>query len=138
MQIKKGDRFQISGCLYRVAGYWSHDVVLYPVARDDDEVLVYTPDEIKDEVERGSMLYLETEIEMTVPVDDDDAIISVPDIDVDVINDGALVFSGRLQEFLADNECDDWLHAECSRLSSLSEISFSEFSGEWIIRRKEA
>jgi hypothetical protein len=57
MQIKKGDRFQISGCLYRVAGYWSHDVVLYPVARDDDEVLVYTPDEIKDEVERGSMLY---------------------------------------------------------------------------------
>lgn len=54
-------------------------------------------------------------------------------MDITVYNDGNEVFNGSLVQFLSDNENDEWLTEECSRLETTDRIEFSVFSGDWEI-----
>jgi hypothetical protein len=57
-------------------------------------------------------------------------------MEIKVFNDGAEVFDGLLADFLADNDNDEWLTKECSKLESARQIEFREISGDWVIIRK--
>jgi hypothetical protein len=54
-------------------------------------------------------------------------------MDIMVYNDGKEVFNGSLVQFLNDNDSEEWLTEECSRLETTDRIEFSEFSGDWVI-----
>lgn len=59
-------------------------------------------------------------------------------MNVHIYNDGELVFKGALSQFLADNNNDEWLVKECSRLVTEEAILFHEPSGQWNIVRSDA
>jgi hypothetical protein len=50
MTIKKGDRFQAtySKQRYVIVGKWGGNLVLAPMAKDNDECLIYSADEIEE------------------------------------------------------------------------------------------
>ena len=50
MRIQKGDRFQAtySKQRYVIVGRWSSNLVLAPTAKDNDECLIYSADEIEE------------------------------------------------------------------------------------------
>jgi len=50
-----------------------------------------------------------------------------------VTNDANEVFNGSLSQFLADNDNEEWLTEECSKLHTVSQIEFNEISGHWVI-----
>ena len=57
-------------------------------------------------------------------------------MDIKVYNDGELVHTGTLAEFLSDNENGEWLAEQCAGLESQHRVEFEDFhSGEWIIER---
>lgn len=55
MKVDKGDFFNAGKDkrLYRVVGRWGEDIVLAPLAKDDEDVLIYTPGEINELLESG-------------------------------------------------------------------------------------
>lgn len=53
-----------------------------------------------------------------------------------VLNDGKDVFQGPLSQFLADNDNDEWLTEECTKLDSADSIEFREISGDWRIEKQ--
>ncbi len=57
-------------------------------------------------------------------------------MDIKVYNDGELVHTGTLAEFLADNDGDEWLTEICAGLENSDRVDFTEISGEWVIERK--
>ena len=57
---------------------------------------------------------------------------------VKVYNDGELVHSGSLEEFLADNDHDEWLVEQCAALESQSRVEFDDFhSGNWVVEHAD-
>lgn len=50
-----------------------------------------------------------------------------------VYNDGNEVFNGPLAQFLEDNDNDEWMTEECSKLETTDRIEFREISGDWMI-----
>lgn len=54
-------------------------------------------------------------------------------MDIKVFNDGEEVFDGPLEQFLLDNDNDEYLVSECAKLNSTDQIELNEFSGHWLI-----
>jgi hypothetical protein len=55
---------------------------------------------------------------------------------IKVYNDGNEVFHGPLSQFLADNDNDEWLMEECSKLEGVNQVEFSDMhSGDWRIEK---
>lgn len=52
-------------------------------------------------------------------------------MEIKVYCDEDLVFTGPLEQFLTDNDNDEWLTEKCSKLPNT--VEFSEFSGDWRI-----
>jgi hypothetical protein len=45
------------------------------------------------------------------------------------------VFKGTLEQFLLDNDNEEWLVNECNNLRNNNKIEFNEISGNWIIEK---
>lgn len=57
-------------------------------------------------------------------------------MNITVYNDGELVHTGTLDEFLSDNDGDEWLVEQCAGLESKGRVEFEDFhSGNWVIER---
>jgi hypothetical protein len=57
-------------------------------------------------------------------------------MNITVYNDGELVHTGTLDEFLGDNGNDEWLTEQCARLETSERIEFDDFhSGNWVVER---
>ncbi len=55
---------------------------------------------------------------------------------VNVYNEGQKVFNGTVQQFLDDNDNDEWLTQVCEELSKKDVVDFSEYQiGNWIIAK---
>jgi ABC-type uncharacterized transport system ATPase subunit len=54
---------------------------------------------------------------------------------IKVYNDGQLVHDGELQDFLNDNENDEWLTEEMEKLEEQQTVEFNAFSGHWLITK---
>jgi len=55
------------------------------------------------------------------------------EMNIQVCNNGVGVFNGPASQFLSDNDNDEWLTEECSKLENVDRIEFSELSGDWEI-----
>ena len=54
-------------------------------------------------------------------------------MEITVHNDGNEVFNGSLSQCLEDNDNDEWLTEECSKLDTVDHIEFRAISGDWVI-----
>jgi hypothetical protein len=60
----------------------------------------------------------------------------VKNLMVNVYNEGNKVFNGTVQQFLEDNDNDEWLTQVCEELSKKDVVDFSEYQiGNWIIAK---
>jgi hypothetical protein len=60
----------------------------------------------------------------------------VKNLMVNVYNEGQKVFNGTVQQFLDDNDNDEWLTQVCEELSKKDVVDFSEYQiGNWIIAK---
>lgn len=57
-------------------------------------------------------------------------------MNIKVYNDGKEVFCGPVSQFLEDNDNDEWLTEECSKLNNVNVVEFSEISGDWRIEKQ--
>lgn len=53
----------VRGKVYKLVGKWDTDLVFAPIGRKDDQVVIYTPSEVKELLEEGQF----KEIESMVP-----------------------------------------------------------------------
>lgn len=55
MKVDKGDFFKAGKDRrhYQAVGKWGGDIVLAPLAKDDEDILIYTPGEIDELLESG-------------------------------------------------------------------------------------
>lgn len=58
-------------------------------------------------------------------------------MNIKVYNNDDLVFQGSLEQFLEDNQFDEWLVEECAKLQNQNIVEFSYFNGEWRIERQD-
>ncbi len=60
----------------------------------------------------------------------------IKDLMVNVYNEGQKVFNGTVQQFLEDNDNDEWLTQVCENLSEKDIVDFSEYQiGNWVIAK---
>lgn len=58
MKVQKGDQFRLANTnhKYEAVGKWHKDIIMAPVFTDDEECLIYTPDEIEELVEASKLI----------------------------------------------------------------------------------
>lgn len=61
--------------------------------------------------------------------------IQMEQMKVKVFNDDEEVFEGTLDQFLKDNDYDEWLVNLCRDLNHQDKIDFNEHSGHWVIQK---
>lgn len=55
---------------------------------------------------------------------------------INVFNADELVFTGPLEEFLADNAGDDYVAEECSKLEQVDRVELLALTGHWVVERQ--